>query len=148
MRYGKSKERGRGMVKVSENVDLSKKVLDIDIESAIFNGMLFDLNSEILRCIQRVFNEEFEGGEIALKLNIELPTAYESFKRTDETTGEVLEDTFKYRKPFFEHKITTTLKKQFKKDGQYTDRREVQYDGEKFIAVPVKEAQLSMFEQQ
>jgi hypothetical protein len=135
------------MVKVSENIDFSKKVLGIDIESAIFKGMLFDLNSEIQRCIQKVFNEEFESGEISVKLNIELPTAYESFKRTDEETGELMDDTFKYRKPLFEHKIATTLKKQFKKDGSYTDRRDVQYDGEKFIAVPVKEAQMNLFEQ-
>jgi hypothetical protein len=134
------------MQKVSENVDLSAKVLEIDIESEIFESMLRDLNLEILRCIKNVYDEKFEAGEISLKLNIELPTAYETFQKADKETGEILNETFKYRKPNFEHKITTTLKMQYKQDGGYTDRREVRFEDGKFVAVPVKEAQMSMFE--
>jgi hypothetical protein len=55
-------------------------------------------------------------------------------------------DTFKYRKPLFEHKITTTLKKQYKQDGSYTEERDVKFEDGKFIAVPVKQSQINMFE--
>jgi hypothetical protein len=133
------------MEKVSEKIDLSKKVLEIDIKSEIFNSMMFDLNAEVQRCVKKVFDEEFESGEISVKLNIEIPNAYESIPRTDEETGEVMYDTFKYRKPLFEHKITTTLKKQYKQEGEYTDKRDVRYEDGKYIAVPVKQAQISMF---
>lgn len=134
------------MIKVSENLDLSKKVLEIDIESEIFSYMMQDLNEEIQRCVQKVYDEEFESGEISLKLNIEIPNAYENIPRTDQETGEVMYDTFKYRKPFFEHKITTTLKKQYKQDGQYTDKRDVKFEDGRYIAVPVKQAQISMYD--
>ncbi|WP_275541114.1 hypothetical protein [Clostridium tetani] len=37
--------------KIYEEVDISKKVLKIDIESPVFNAMLNDINKEIQRCI-------------------------------------------------------------------------------------------------
>lgn len=134
------------MEKVNEKVDLSRKILEIDLESAIFNAMKQDLNEELLRVVKKVFDEEFESGEISLKLSIEIPNAYGTFTKTDEDTGELLTETFKYRKPLFEHKITTTLKKQYKQDGTYTEARDVRYEDGRYIAVPVKQAQMDMFE--
>lgn len=131
------------MYKVDEKVDLSKKVLGIDINSEAFQCMLKDMNSEIQRCILNVFDEKFEAGEITLKLNIELPKAYENFPSVD-IEGEPTVKTFKYRKPVFDHKITTTLKKQYKRDGGYTDKRDIQLKDGKFIAVPIKEAQMNI----
>jgi hypothetical protein len=134
------------MQKISENLDLSKKVLEIDIKSEIFNCMMQDINEEIQRCVRDVFDEKFESGEISLKLSIKIPNAFEIIPRTDELTGELVNDTYRYRRPDFEHNITTTLKKQYKQEGSYTDRRDVQFEDGKFIAVPIKQAQISMFE--
>lgn len=131
------------MFKVNEKVDLSKKVLDIDIESPVFSEMLDNLNNEILRTIQKVYDKEFESGEISLKLTIELPNAYENFPSVDEY-GEQAVKTFKYRKPEFEHKVTTTLKKQYKRDGIFSDKRDIQFKDGRFVAVPIKEAQISI----
>lgn len=131
------------MHKIDEKIDLSKKVLEIDIESAIFKGMLTDVNNEVLRCIRDVFDQKFEAGEITLKLNISLPTAYEEFPSVDEYGEEVVKS-YKYRKPLFEHKVTTVLKKQYKTDGGYTDKRDIQFLDGKFVAVPIKEAQMSI----
>jgi hypothetical protein len=134
------------MQKISENLDLSKKVLEIDIKSEIFNCMMQDLNEEIQRCVRDVFDEKFESGEISMKLSIKIPNAFEIIPYTDELTGELVNDTYRYRRPDFEHNITTTLKKQYKQEGSYTDRRDVQFEDGKFIAVPIKQAQISMFE--
>ena len=131
------------MYKIDEKLDLSKKVLDIDINSEVFSGMLQDVNAEILSCITDVFDEKFEAGEITLKLNICLPDEYEGFPTVDEYGEEIIK-TFKYRKPVFEHKVTTTLKKQYKRDGGYSDKRDVQFKDGKFVAVPIKEAQMSI----
>ena len=60
------------MIKIDEKVDLSRKALEIDIESPIFNSMLHDLNLEIKRVIEKVYNEEFENGEISLKLKLDI----------------------------------------------------------------------------
>ncbi|ERI94206.1 hypothetical protein HMPREF1982_01218 [Clostridiales bacterium oral taxon 876 str. F0540] len=63
------------MYKIGEKVDLSKKVLEIDIESEVFNCLKQDLNKEIQRCIKKVYNQEFESGEISVKLAIKIPEA-------------------------------------------------------------------------
>lgn len=125
------------MHKISENVDLSKKVLDIDVESPVFGEMLDNLNEEIQRTIKKVYDKEFESGEISLKLTIEIPKAFKTFAKADEF-GEIVNETYSYRAPKFDHKITTTLKKQFKQEGTYAEEREVQFEDGKFVAIPVK----------
>lgn len=125
------------MFKISENVDLSKKVLDIDIESPVFSEMLNNLNEEIQRTIKKVYDKEFESGEISLKLTIEIPKAFKTFPKTNEF-GEIVNETYSFRAPKFDHKITTTLKKQFKQEGSYAEEREVQFEGGKFVVAPVK----------
>lgn len=133
------------MRKIAENIDLSKKVLDIDIDSPIFNQMLGQLNDEILRCIRKVYDKDFAGGEIALKLSVEIPETFKIIPKVDEETGEIINETYVYRSPRFEHKIATTLKKQYKNEGVYTDEREVKFEDDKFIAVPIKDPQMKMF---
>lgn len=133
------------MIKVDEKIDFSKKVLDISIESEIFKGMLKDIDSEIQRCIKHVYDEKFESGEITLKLTIELPHSHENFPVIDEN-GEATVKTYKYRKPVFGHKVTSILKKQYKKDGGYSDKRDIQFQNGRFVAVPIKEAQVNMGE--
>ena len=84
--------------------------MEINIQSPIFEKMLSDLNGEIQRVIDQVHNEEFEAGEITLKLNLTLPYAFKEFPREDEN-GEMINELYKYKQPRFEHKVTTTLKK-------------------------------------
>lgn len=134
------------MEKITENIDLSKRVLDVDIDSPIFNKMRSSLNKQILNVINLVFNDEFKSGEISLKLEIELPTAYKTINAVDEETGEMVEREYKYKKPVFDHKITTTLKKQFKDEGGYTDERDIQLKDGTFIAVPFEKNQISIFD--
>jgi hypothetical protein len=131
------------MYKIDEKIDFTKKVFAISIESEIFKGMLKDIDCEIQRCINHVYDEKFEAGEITLKLSIELPEAYENFPAIDEN-GEATVQTFKYRKPVFEHKVTTTLKKQYKRDGGYSDKRDIQFKDGRFVAIPIKEAQINL----
>lgn len=131
------------MLKIDENIDLSKRVLDIDIKSPVFNCLLQDLNEEIQRCIKNVYEEKFEAGEISIKLTIEIPDDYKTVGRNDEN-GELVNDTFKYRRPKFEHKITTTLKKRYKQEGVFTGEREVIFEDGKFITVPLKNPQVTI----
>lgn len=131
------------MIKVNENLNLSKQVLEIDIDSPVFDCLLNDLNEEIQRCIRKVYDEEFEAGEISVKLTLEIPDDYKLIPRANEF-GEMVNDTFKYRKPRFEHKITTTLKKRFKQEGVFTAEREVVFQDGKFIAIPLRDPQVSI----
>lgn len=127
----------------AEKMDYTKKILEISIESEIFSSMLKDLNSEVQRCIQHVYDEKFESGEITLKLTIELPESHENYPAIDEY-GEGIVLTIKYRKPVFEHKVTTTLKQQYKRDGGYIAKRDIQFRDGKFIAIPIRDPQMSM----
>lgn len=131
------------MIKINENVDLSKRVLTIDIDSPVFSSMLSDLNGEIQRVIKKVFENEFESGEINLKLNIEIPESYKSYARTNDD-GDLVNDTYKYKKPDFQHKVTTTLKKKYEQKGCFTGEREVIFlDGE-FVARPLMQEQMTL----
>lgn len=134
------------MNKISEKLDLSRKVLDIDVESPMFDEMRGSLDKQIQKVIQLVYDGNFQSGEISLKLNIELPTHYKTMPEVDSETGEMVEREYKYKRPVFEHKLTTTLKKQFKDEGSYSDERDVQLIDGHFIAVPFKKNQISLFD--
>lgn len=135
------------MKKISEMLDLSKRVLDIEIDSPVFENMLKDLNKEIQRVIKSVYNGEFAGGEISLKLNLELDDAYEEFPK-NEGFGELKVERYSYKRPNFEHKITSTLKKQYKQEGCYSEKREIVWDeyNEKYVAKPLVNPQIEFKE--
>ncbi|GEM_PF-1351847 len=134
------------MNKISEKLDLSRKILDIDVESPIFDEMRGALDKQIQKVIQLVYDGNFQSGEISLKLNLELPTHYKTIPEVDSETGEMVEREYKYKRPVFEHKLTTTLKKQFKDEGSYSNERDVQLIDGYFIAVPFKKNQISLFD--
>lgn len=133
------------MNKISEKVDLSKKILDIDINSEALNALKADMNQAITNVIRQVYDEKFESGEVTVKLNIEILTAYEKYAGVNEI-GEKTQEEYKYRKPVIEHKISTVLKKQYKAEGIFDEKRDIQYVGGRFVAVPIKEAQTSLFD--
>lgn len=133
------------MRKVSENIDLSKKVLEIDIKSPVFNSMLQDLNNEIIRVIDKIYHGEFEIGEIGLKLSLSIIDDYKEIPI--EKFGEVVKETYAYKKPYFEHKITSTLKKQYKQEGVYTEEKEITFEDGQYVVKPIVEPQLNIFDE-
>jgi hypothetical protein len=52
------------MIKISEKIDLSRKVLDIEVDSPVFEEMLVGLNQEIKRVVKSIYDGEFASGEI------------------------------------------------------------------------------------
>lgn len=134
------------MQKVSEKVDLSNKVLELDIYSPIFKIMLHDLNLEMKRAIDKVFERDFEGGEITLKLKIEIPDGYKEYPKTDRY-GNTTTERYVYRRPRFEHTVTTTLKKQYKQEGVYAEERDIKFVDGQYIACPIQDPQMSVFDE-
>ena len=96
--------------------------MNIDIHSTPFEAMLQDLNKEIVRVIDKVYRGEFETGEINLKLSLTLFEDYKEFPVEDET-GQTSNETYEYKRPVFEHNITSMLKKQYKQKGFYTEEK-------------------------
>lgn len=135
------------MKDISENIDLSKKALDIDIDSSVFEEMKSTLDCEIKRVLHKVYNNEFEAGEITLKLSITIPETYKFYPCEHPVTHEMIEQKYMYRKPIFEYKTSTALKKQYKAEGKFEEERELkEIDGE-FVAVPLENPQMSMFDE-
>lgn len=133
------------MLKINERIDLSKATLEIDIESQVFKPMLKAFNKEIKRVTKEVYDKKFEGGEITLKLNIEIPDQVKEIPAVNEF-GDLINELYKYKAPNFEHKISTTLKKQYKHEGSYKDRKEVVEEEGHFVVKPLKEAQINVDE--
>lgn len=132
------------MKKISEKVDLSKKVLDINIDSLVFKEMIDNLDLEIQRVIKKVYDKDFQSGEVTLKLSIEIPDAFKYFPKTNEF-GELIQETYKYRKPNFKHSVTAVLKKQFKQEGVYSEEKEVTLDNDgNYVVVPIVNPQMSI----
>lgn len=129
------------MQKINEILDLSEKVLDIEIDSPVFEKMLDDLNKEIQRIVKSVYDGKFASGEISVKLNLEITEAFIEIPKVDEFRNMVNEQ-YKYKRPNFEHKITSTLKKQYKQEGCYSENKEVVWDGEKYIVKPLINPQI------
>lgn len=134
------------MKKISENIDLSKKVLEIDIQSPIFTCMLQDLDNEIVRVIDKVYRGEFEAGEVNLKLSLAINDDYIRIPKEDRA-GEIINETHQYKRPYFEHKITSTLKKQYKQEGVYTEEKEVVFEDGQYIVKPIIKPQVNIFDQ-
>lgn len=116
---------------------------EININSPVFVIMLDQLNTEIRRVLEKVHDKEFSAGEISLKLNIELLSDVEYFPTED---GEE-EERYTFTKPYFEHKITTNLKQQYKREGIYlSNEDELVVEEDRFMIVPLKHAQASIFD--
>lgn len=138
------------MFKSKEDFDLSRDVLEMDLESPIFKKMREQLDSAIKDCIKVAYNNEFEGGDITLKLGIELPETYKIIPREDPATEEMINEKYWFEKPRFKHKVTITLSKKQVLEGQYSEDREVEFDvnDDIFIAKKIDDKQINMFDKQ
>ncbi|MEY8416698.1 hypothetical protein AAK964_10385 [Tissierella praeacuta] len=122
-----------------------ENILKIDINSPIFNEMLTNLDKEIKRVIEKIYDEEFGSGEISLKLALSLPEDHKEYPKKDDL-GFNESQVYYYRKPYFKHSISTSLKKQYKKQGEYIEDREVQLVDGQYLLIPVKEPQMSLLD--
>lgn len=120
--------------------------LEVNIMSPVFNSLLNNVDKEIKRCVGLVLDHNFEGAEISIKLNIEIPEAIKDVPVLNEE-GELTNFSYKYRKPHFNHRVTSTLKKQYKKEGGYSEDKMILFrDGEYIVAPVIKEEQISILD--
>lgn len=130
------------------DLGLKTKALEIDISSPIFLTMLNDLNMEIKRVLEKVYDESFSQGEISLKLKLTINDDYKEYPVENIFTGEINTESYRYRRPYFEHQVASTLKKQYKQEGFYTEEKEVICDDGRYLVIPLREPQISMFEEE
>lgn len=127
-------------------MDLSKKVLGVDINSPIFEYVLSELNEQLVEVIKKVYDGEFESGDISLKFTLSVPSYIKEFPAVNEVGEDVVKE-YKYKALHFKHDITTTLKKVGKTKGEYYGEKELkQNDDGEFVEVPLKDPQIGIFD--
>ena len=124
-----------------------ENILEININSSIFESMLTDLDKEIKRVVEKIYNEEFESGEITLKLNLSQIEDHKEYPKKDELGFEESE-IYWYKKPYFKHSVSTSLKKQYKQQGELIPDAEIKLIDEQYLLVPVREPQLSLLDEE
>ena len=118
---------------------------ELDVNSPAMEEAVASLDKMLKKCLDQVFDGEFESGEINLKLEVGVEPAIELFPATDDL-GEPTEHAYEYKKPVLKHKASLQLKKKEEISGQFCGRVELKMIDGQFVAVPIEDAQMSLFE--
>lgn len=125
---------------------LERQSESIDLQSEMFKGMLQNLNIAIHEVVKQVYLEDFESGDVTLKLTIDIVNMSKLIPKYDIFSGEVIQDTYHFRKPSIKHTVTTTLQKKEKFDGGYNADKELVMIDDVLYTKSIPEAQMTMEE--
>lgn len=117
----------------------------LDVNSPAMESAVKSLDMMLKRCLNQLMEGNFEGGEITLKLDVNVEPSVEWFPTVDKYTGENTSTAYKYRKPSIKHKATMQLKQKDECSGAYTGKVEIkEIDGD-FVVFPIEDRQTSLF---
>ena len=117
----------------------------LDVNSPAMESAVKSLDMMLKRCLNQLMEGNFEGGEITLKLDVNVEPSVEWFPTVDKYTGENTSTPYEYRKPSIKHKATMQLKQKDECSGAYTGKVEIkEIDGD-FVVFPIEERQTSLF---
>lgn len=110
----------------------------IDLNSDIFDEMRTELDSAIVRVVKEIYDGNFKGGDISLKLSIDTET---DFTEVPDGLGGVTNEP--YKKPFFIHSIGVTLQKKDSIKGHYVaEGKQIELMNDKYVLKEVEQAQI------
>ena len=117
----------------------------LDVNSPAMESAVKSLDMMLKRCLNQLMEGNFEGGEITLKLDVNVEPSVEWFPTVDKYTGENTSTPYEYRKPSFKHKATMQLKQKDECSGAYTGKVEIkEIDGD-FVVFPIEDRQTRLF---
>jgi hypothetical protein len=119
--------------------------IKVDINSEIFEQFNNDLNNALMECLNELYAENFEAGDISAKIAVELPEDMEIYPEINDN-GDAVEKAYVFKKPSIDYKVTLTLKKRAEAKGAYKERLELQKDGDQFVLKEITGAQISLGE--
>lgn len=109
----------------------------LDVNSPAMESAVKSLDMMLKRCLNQLMEGNFEGGEITLKLDVNVEPSVEWFPTVDKYTGENTSTPYEYRKPSIKHMATMQLKQKDECSGAYTGKVEIkEIDGD-FVVFPV-----------
>ena len=121
-----------------------RKPQEINLQSDAFEGMRNNLDLAIHEVISKIFNEEFESGDIALKLTIEIPKVATMIPTANPVTGEIEAKPYDFLRPSFKFAVTTTLQQKYKSEGLYAPDKELVADDDEYYIVSLPKTQMTM----
>ncbi len=117
----------------------------LDVNSPAMESAVKSLDMMLKRCLNQLMEGNFEGGEITLKLDVNVEPSVEWFPTVDKYTGENTSTPYEYRKPSIKHKATMQLKQKDECSGAYTGKVEIkEIDGD-FVVFPIEDRQTRLF---
>lgn len=117
----------------------------LDVNSPAMESAVKSLDMMLKRCLNQLMEGNFEGGEITLKLDVNVEPQVEWFPTVDKYTGENTSTPYEYRKPSIKHKATMQLKQKDECSGAYTGKVEIkEIDGD-FVVFPIEDRQTRLF---
>lgn len=118
------------------------KTTEIHIGSKHFEVMLQKLDAAIKDMLGEVVKENFDGGSITLKLDIEIPEAYSEIPCLED--GEIVQKPYYYKTPRFKYGIASNLKRVMKDEGRYNENKEIEERDGAFFTKPLPQSQMAM----
>jgi len=117
--------------------------IEVNINSYIFKNMISDLNNHIQSCLKEINDENFQSGDISLKLTIEAINSNDKIVKINED-GVVSEN---YIIPIFNYKTSLQLKKKYDNSGNFanSELQLIEKDG-KYLISPVKDSQINIMD--
>lgn len=123
---------------------LNENELPMDcIESPFYGELRMLINEKLDELLTELDRGEFQEGDINVKLTLGTMLGVESIPQEDGDTGGERQGSFEFRIPGAEWNVKLTLKKSSGEKGRFGERRAFKRRGERYIAVPVREAQMS-----
>ncbi|MCQ2014674.1 chromosome segregation protein SMC [Clostridium butyricum] len=120
------------------------EMFKLNIYSPIFEKMLKQLDVELQHVLKNVYEEKFEGGDIKLSISVEINKAENEVPKVDPKTGELVNEIIRYKRPKFEYKTNSTLKKRHEVKGEYEERKQIVYKDDEFIISGLDNPQLKL----
>lgn len=123
------------MSNIYNQMDEQLEDLKLNIYSPVFEEVLKNLDKELQRVLLNVYEGKFESGDINLKITVDIKDDMNEVPVIDNDTGEIVNKEVKFRKPKFEYKTYSTLKKKHENKVTYEENREiVKTDEDNFVA--------------
>lgn len=125
--------------------NLQKQEMEISIYSPMFAGAVADIDRRIRDCIAQVNDDDFEKGRISAVIDIMVDEKEATTAITSNTNQAKIG---KYNAPHIKTNITLSLtrKDQVKSDITYEKHEIVVAENGAYIAVPIKDAQVTIEE--
>jgi hypothetical protein len=116
------------------------------IESPFYENMRALFNIKLGELLQELVSEEFDEGDITLKLNLSIAEAYAEVAKPDFDNGGERKEQCAYPHPYADYEVKMTLKHTSKDKGRKNERVAFKYRDGRYIAIPVPTDQVTFDE--